>query len=368
MVASIRKGTTMRPGWRWGTMCGLLLPASALAAAMRGADGWWSDRGVAIALLGLLVAAGYYGMRWRRAARTLVRADVADPQQPRAGMSPADLRFLSQSAHDARGVAADLVDMAVRGYLRISRESKVVGHRWRLLRQPDVGEQALLPSQQALAARLFARTESVELTEANIRRIANACEEHEQAVRDQRRSAPAADNKAIAIVGIALSLPFTVLALLLAQRHALPALGVVLVLTATLHAWAELRLKRPSADRGEALREWLHGFQRHLAGDDAAELAPVAVTDAAVAIEAARFQSLLPYALALEVEAAWTQRFVRRVGAERAVAFVSRLAWYHGRGSEMVQDIGELPQSLGDGLTRQVRLCSTPPRNPWGTS
>lgn len=350
----------MRQGWRWGALCGSMLPAQAFAGAISAGDAGWTYRGAAIALLGLLATLAWYGVRWRGAARQPEPVAVADPRQPPEGLSPADVRWLHQSTYDARCIAADLVDMAVRGYLRIGREAKLVGHRWRLVRQPEVGEDVLLASQQALAARLFARTEAVEVVDANVRRIANACEVHEDALRERRPAARAASTRMVVPIGIAVSLPFVVSALLLGRGDGLVATLPLLVSIVLVHVWAAKRLPA-SADPLASLRERVQALQAMFVDD--AELPATAGDPNAVAAECARFQALLPYALALNAEQAWAAQFARRVGVERAVAFAARIVWYRGSGSEMLKHMDELTLALGDGLTRQIAQCSTPPGN-----
>lgn len=351
----------MRQGWRWGALCGSMLPAQAIAGVMGAGDaGWWAYRGAAIALLGLLATLAWYGVRWRGAARLSAPVAVADPRQPPDGLSPADVRWLRQSTYDARCIAADLVDMAVRGYLRIGREAKLVGHRWRLVRQPEVGEDVLLASQQALAARLFARTETVEVLDANARRIANACEVHEDALRERRPATRAAGTGTVLPIGIAVSLAFVALALLLGRGDGLVATLPLLVSIALVHVWAAKRLPKP-VDPAASLRERVQALRTMLVDDTEA---PAAESDPdAIAAECARFQALLPYALALNVEQAWAAQFANRVGVERAVAFAARIVWYRGSGSEMLKHMDELTLALGDGLTRQIAQCSTPPGN-----
>lgn len=113
--------------------------------------------------------------------------EALDPLSPVGGASPAALRLAGGYPYDAVAVVAELVDLAVRGWLRISREPRLVGFRWRLVRSPDADAIALHPAQAALVAALFVRDGSVfELSEANARRLASGIEAHAEALRDRR--------------------------------------------------------------------------------------------------------------------------------------------------------------------------------------
>lgn len=110
-----------------------------------------------------------------------------DPLSPTRGASPAALRLAAGYPYDAVALVSDLIDLAVRGWLRISREPRLVGFRWRLLRAPEADAIAIHPAQTALVNALFVRNGSVfEIGEANARRLASAIEAHVQTLRDRR--------------------------------------------------------------------------------------------------------------------------------------------------------------------------------------
>src|SRR3546814_19319333 len=92
-------------------------------------------------------------------------------------LSPGSARYVFRGGYDARCIAAELVDMAIRGHLQVGREARVVGFRWRVQRLPDASTEGLMPIPRALAERLFARGGQVfELTENTARRMAHGCE------------------------------------------------------------------------------------------------------------------------------------------------------------------------------------------------
>lgn len=139
------------------------------------------------ALLALGGISGWWLWRKRAAHQAPDHATVStDPSLPPAGLSPGSARFVFRGGYDARCLAADLVDMAIRGYLQIGREARVVGFRWRLQRQPEATDEGLTPIQRVLAERLFVRGAQVfELTDNNARRMAHACEGYEEMLLEQ---------------------------------------------------------------------------------------------------------------------------------------------------------------------------------------
>jgi uncharacterized membrane protein YgcG len=81
-------------------------------------------------------------------------------------------------------------------------------------------------------------------------------------------------------------------------------------------------------------------------------------------VDPARFEALLPYAMALEVEEAWTRKFTDAVGAAAVAETTQRMTWYSGRGGP--GDIGSLTRSLGSGFTSSISASSSPPGSSSG--
>jgi uncharacterized membrane protein len=71
----------------------------------------------------------------------------------------------------------------------------------------------------------------------------------------------------------------------------------------------------------------------------------------------------LPYAVALDVEDAWTRKFTAAVGTAAAAAATASIAWY--RGSRM-HDMGSLAKAVGSSLNSSIASASTPPGSSSG--
>ncbi|MFN3286341.1 MAG: DUF2207 domain-containing protein [bacterium] len=87
---------------------------------------WWvSDNwGVPVGLLFPLVVGGFLFLRWWREGRDPAGRPVLVPQyRPPAGLTPAEVGVLLDERADPVDVTATVVDLAVRGYLRIREET-----------------------------------------------------------------------------------------------------------------------------------------------------------------------------------------------------------------------------------------------------
>ena len=80
-------------------------------------------------------------------------------------------------------------------------------------------------------------------------------------------------------------------------------------------------------------------------------------------LDAERYEALLPYAVALDVEEAWTKKFTAAVGAAAAAEATARMGWYHGAGTG---NLGGLVNAIGSGLSSSIASAATPPGSTSG--
>jgi uncharacterized membrane protein len=113
---------------------------------------------------------------------------------------------------------------------------------------------------------------------------------------------------------------------------------------------------------GVAERDALHALPGPAAGPVAAASATAtASADAHAApppLDAKRYEALLPYAMALDVEQAWTSQFTRAVGL--AAAQQATPSWYHGPPGQPM-NFASVGTSIGSALSQQIASSATPP-------
>jgi uncharacterized membrane protein len=144
--------------------------------------------------------------------------------------------------------------------------------------------------------------------------------------------------------------------------------GVLLIflvgalMVATLIVFAIL-VRAPTAE-GRKLMDEIAGLKLYLSVAEQDELARLPGPDAPPVLNAKRYQQLLPYAVALEVEEAWTRKFTLAVGAASAAAAMAGMAWYRGGGAD---SLDSLTRSIGSAFTSQIASSSTPPGSSSGS-
>jgi hypothetical protein len=86
------------------------------------------------------------------------------------------------------------------------------------------------------------------------------------------------------------------------------------------------------------------------------ELAHMQGPGAPAVLDAARYERLLPFAVALEVEGAWTAKFTAAAGA-------AGIGWYRGG---PISNLGELSHAVGSSLNSSIASAATPPGSSSG--
>lgn len=324
--------------------------------------GWLlhDNRGVLVAGIGLLALLVFYLLRWLRLGRDPRGGPVFAHYDPPDALGPAAQRYLRRMKYDDRCFTADIVDLAVGGHVEIRQEGKA----WSLRRRPAGSVDALPTSQLALLRTLFTAGDTIELKNTNAATIGGARSAQMQAL--AKTCVPRYFVRNLGTIGIGAAgwMAVTALAFIVAGGDGVALVIGVSVLGFFAHVvfGAMLHARTPE---GRRLLDQVEGLRLYMGVAEKDELAAVSGPRAAEPeLDADRYQRLLPYAIALDVEQAWTNKFTVAVGAAVAAAVASSIGWYHGRGG--VADLGGMTRSLGASLSSSISSSARPPGSSSG--
>ncbi len=325
--------------------------------------GWFlhDNRGVLVSLLGLILLAVFYLRRWMQVGVDPPSGPVFPHYQPPAGFAPGELRMLRRMSNDQRCFSADVVDMGVRGFLQIHQGSGSEG--WRLVREPHASLDLLSASQRALAARLFRDSEEIELKNTEATRVSGALAAHAAEMSKRLKPRYLQSNGGTVLVGVISSLLVGLVAFLLSGGNGVPAIIVLGLLGLVMHIVFARLLKAPTRE-GRKLLDEVEGLRMYLGVAERDELKSLQGPGHPPALDAKRYEALLPFAMALEVEEAWTRKFTAAVGI--AAAQQSSPTWFHGGNLSGPMGLASIGNSLGSALTQQISASSTPPGSSSG--
>jgi hypothetical protein len=321
------------------------------------------NRGVLVGLAGFALLLVYVLRRWRQVGRDPQAGVVIARYEPPPARSPAELRYLKRRRYDTRCFTSDLLTSAVDGGVRIEREDRfLLGDRWKIERTAGGGADRF-PSVTALIAGLFQKGGSaVELTKENARRLMAASQAHAKFL--NARLHPGYFKRNLGSVGVAvlIAVATAVGAFAISGGGGVPLIVALAVLMAVVVALFAYLVEAPTPE-GRKLLDEIEGLKLYLSVAERDELQSMQGPGAPPSLDAERYEALLPYAVALDVEEAWTRKFTAAVGAAAAAAATARMAWYHGAHTG---DLGGLVKAVGSGLSSSIASASTPPGSTSG--
>jgi len=349
-----------------------------------------ANRDAVIGGVGVLVILAYLFFAWLSVGRDPMRGVTRPETSLPDGLSPAAARYLMRMGFDRKGFVAALVDMAVKGYLTIDEEGGTF-----VLRRGSEDESVLSEEEVALARALLGRRGEIRLVPKSHARIRKALKALEKRLADRYKGRSFRTNTAYIVPALILSLAtllaagllgggqrgaflfmcvwlsfWTVGVLMLVRAAAaqwrvalqarglakvgnlggavflslfsLPFLGgeamglymlvrasslfmvpVVLALGVINFLFLHL-LKAPTVE-GRLLMDRIEGFRAFLQG----ERRPLSAQDSAKPSQV--FERYLPYALALEIESQWAQRFEEALAQKPDDREPYVPVWYRGR-------------------------------------
>jgi uncharacterized membrane protein YgcG len=322
------------------------------------------NAGLLIGVLSVLGLLAFYLWRWVAVGRDPHAGPVFPRYEPPADMTPGEVRMLSRMGYDTRTFAADVVAMAVAGALEIDAQFS----DWRLLRRPGADLSRLGAAQRALLASVFSGGDRIELENGNASIVGRARSVQQQAL--ERLLVPKyyVTNGRSLMLGIVGSALLGFVAFAVSGGNGIPALVALGVVAVVAHVTFARLLKAPTVE-GRRRMDEIEGLRQYLSVAERDEIAGMAVPGAANAsggapmLDLARYEALLPYAMALDVESKWTDKFTAAVGLEEAAR--SQPDWYRGQSSLGYTSLGS---SLGSALTTQIASAATPPGSSSGGS
>ena len=332
--------------------------------------GWllFDNRGVLVLLFGLAGISIFYFRSWQSKGRGPEAGVIFARYEPPEGYSPAGLRYLMRESYDHRCFAADLVEMGVKGMLTIEREessSMFSKDQWTLVRGPNEPGADDPPTQHALHPKLFSAEDRLELKSSNATQVQAAQLAHSKAATDRYKGRYINPNTRTLVIGWLASIAIAGLAFLVSGGNGVPVMIVLAIALALVNILFTKLMPAPT-EEGRRLLDHVEGLKLYLSvaeSDDLKTLEHRNQDEPSLTPE--RFEALLPYALALDVEEAWTGKFTSAVGEAVAEQARRRMGWYTGSGAA-AGGLGAMSSSLGQSLSSTISSSSTPPGSSSG--
>lgn len=310
--------------------------------------------GVLLGLLGLIFVLIYYLYSWAKAGEDPAGGTIIPRYTPPEGHSPASVRYVKRMGYDHKTFAATLINMAVKGFVTIGKDR----HVYSVSRSPDAGRTVLSPAEEKVADRLLAGGATIRLEQENYQTIGAAGNALKSYLKGKFEKTLFVTNRGYFAGGIALSAFFLAISYGASPVPAVIVLGSGLALA--INAVFYRLLKAPTK-AGRRVMDEIEGFKMYLEVAEKDRLNILNPPEETPEL----FEKYLPYALALDVEQRWAERFagvLARVteGGERY-----RPHWYMGNDWD-VHHAGHFASSLSSSFAGAISSSSSPPGSSSG--
>jgi len=311
---------------------------------------------ILFALAGLAGVIMLYFRRWKTAGKDPAGGTIIPLFDPPENFSPADTGYLSAMGMKEEVITAALVNMAVKGYIKIIRTKK----KYSLELVPGAVA-ALTPEEKALASVLFQEAQEIDLDNKNHVLFQKARSEAEKILKEKMIPEFFNLNARHLLPGVLSSVALVVLAFAISPSPAVPVILIILLVgIGILFSWL---MKAPTS-RGKALMDEAEGFKMYLSVAEKDQLNLIHEPDLTVE----RFEKLLPYAIALRVENEWGEKFEDALKRSMQETKSYNPAWYAGTGAAAAAfSPANFTSTMGKSFSSAISSASTAPGSSSGS-
>jgi len=313
-----------------------------------------------LAVLALLV---YYIIVWIKVGKDPEKGTIIPLYSPPEGFSPAALRYVEKMGFDNKALAATIINMAVKGVIKITEEKVFVFGKKFTITKTGQNVSLLSKEEKEVYDSLFSGRESFTFKEENYATVQRAIQNLTSSLKSSCENIFFNSNKGYYTTGFTYMIfLFVILYFLpkgLFSSNSIFVFSIALLLMLIINTIFAFLIKAPTKE-GRKLLDQIAGFRMYLSYAEKDELnfsAPVEKTPEL-------FEKYLPYALALDVENQWAEKFTDVLS--RAIQEDNyHPTWYYGS-SLSALSLANFGSSLGNSLTQSISSSSTPPGSSSG--
>jgi len=311
-----------------------------------------------IALIGFALLLAYYIPVWRHFGKDPDEGVLVTRYEPPTGFSPASLRYIRQMYYDDKVMTAALINLGVKGYLRIDVEEGSDGFLGfgkeedkYVLVKTDPGENPppMAAGEKELHDSLFSGRKSILLDQENHEELGDAKSEHKRSLAKDYKQHYFKYNGLLNVPAV---LIFVVTAMMsLGSGPSFFSIAVIVLMAVTAITFAII-MKRPTM-RGRKLLDEIVGFKDYMEIAEKHEMELRNPPERTPQL----FEKYLPYALALGVDQRWAEKFSTVLAnAQQPDGTAYSPRWYSGtwNNNSLSTTTSSLTSSLNTAVTQSV--------------
>lgn len=379
------------------------------------------NRGLIVGGVGLIAILIYYILAWSAVGKDPKKGTIIPQYHPPDNLSPAAMRYITRMGYDNKAFAASVLNMAVKRYLKIDK----TGSKYTLIRD-TAPESVLTPEETGIAVEILT-SNSIEMDDSNYKKIGSAIRNVSRYLGEHYQKGYFATNTGYFAFGLALSIIILIISFMIAPTADSAVSGILIfvvsiwsiilyaMITQIKKSWkanegvagamsvgcsiafvipffvGELvwlgllfmagslstgivtalfavvnfifygLLKAPTV-KGRELLDRIEGFKLYMSVAEKDQLSMISSQNLTPEL----FERFLPYALALDVEQQWAERFSDVLAQASIGGEPYHPVWYAGMGFSAA-NIGGFTSSMGSSLSSAISSSSTAPGSSSGS-
>ena len=316
------------------------------------------DNSAALVLIaGLLLPLGWYLWAWKHWGRDPRKGVIIPLFQPPKGLTPAGCSYIRAMSFNKDAFAAAIVNLGVKGYLRISESSDdFVLHRQEtpVTKTASKGELGIMDG-------LFneGTVQQIELDQENHKAFMKARSALKEALKAEHLGRLFNLNGIYALPSVVLTIAAAAIAATLGGG---PLIWVSFAVLSVILHLVFIFLLRALTPAGRVIADQIEGFKMYLDTAEQDRLDRMRSPELTPDV----FETFLPYAFALGVENNWCDRFAREFPQETGDSNAYHPAWYSGHIYGLA-GLHHLGNSFNDSFSSAVSSASSPPGSSSGS-
>jgi hypothetical protein len=326
------------------------------------------NRGVLLALGAFLAIFFYYLFVWYMVGRDPKKGTIIPLFHPPQDLSPAAVRYLWKMGYDQKVFSVAVVNLAVKGYIKIKETVPLesinilgLGKAYVIERNMERKEEASAEELAVFDRLLGTSTDVFAFSNAHYEKIDGAIDSLKRELSRREENVYFLTNQGYFGFGIFLSAGagYLIFTLLASGYGALVAilLGVLLGAINTLF----YRLLKAPTLQGRRVMDQLEGFRQFLSVTEKDRLNYLNPPEKTPEL----FEKYLPYALALDVEQRWSEQFSEVLAKAAQGGKEYNPSWYSGS-NWSYNNPSRFTSNLGGAFTTTIAAAATPPGSSSG--
>ena len=314
-----------------------------------------SNLHVIFVIIALIVVFIFYYSAWKKVGVDPPKGTIIPLFDPPQGFSPAEVAMLHKQGMTKNALTATIVNLAVKGHININYSGKIY-----TLTKINADLNQLSETDKTVLQALLGNKNTLKLENSNHSTFSTAQSHLSSTIKNKLTPKYFSFNYKHLTLGILASVISGIISFIIAPSPVIPILFVILMVIMVIIF--TFLIKAPTV-KGRQIMDDIEGFKMYV------KVAEVDRLNAqhAPEITPQRFEALLPYAIAIDVENQWGKKFEKALANSVKENANYQPSWYMGPSFGHSFAASQFTNSFSNSFSSAISSASTPPGSSSGS-